>query len=84
MGKYYRSDSHFYTNNCDPYHIRLLEDVPALYAVFWSTPRVIAQALRGDFVYTLKEGAISEIWPLMVQDQHIKVKYNTNCKVNFF
>ena len=55
--------------------------VPALYGLIWGTPMKLFDGLTGVGVKALKEGSIDELFPMMVKDQNIPVKFNFDVKV---
>ena len=54
---------------------RTIDTTPAIYGLIWVTPTFLADILarKGKF---LKKRAISELFPLLIEDQQVPVKFH--------
>ena len=62
-------------------HFSTIYQVPTLYGLIWATPQALFDMLTLKGVKSLKEGTIDEIFPLMVKDKNIQVKFHFDVKV---
>ncbi len=63
-------------------NLRTIETTPALYGFIWGTPRLILDVLVPGQVKYLKTAAISDLFPKLIEDQDIPVKFNFEVVVN--
>ena len=64
-------------------HFRVLHDTASIYGSIWATPLAMSDTLTTGSL-SIKEGAIDDIYPKMIEEEDISVKYNYDVEVSTF
>ena len=62
---------------------RTIDTTPAVYGMIWATPTLLVDGLAAT-VKLLPSGALSELFPLLIEDQDIPVMFNFEVNVKLF
>ena len=55
---------------------RTLQEVPAIYALIFVTPRPLFEVMLGIGIRTFKHNTIGQLFPKMVEDENLNVIFN--------
>ena len=61
--------------------LRVLHDLAAIYGNIWTQPIAMADIFVNGGL-SLKQGALDDIFPKMIEEENIPIKYNFEVEVN--